>query len=317
MAYTWGGSTKSRNGNGKTNEERAAEVEALTEQLHAKVLELTSSDAWLRMLAIAGQFHRYSWRNQMLLWMQAEQRGVTISRVAGYRRWAELGQQVQRGERAFGILAPVRRRLTVEEAQKLVAEGKRGFDEQGRPVMVVRGFKIERVFDESQTEPMEGHEPVPSGTPWIEQTGAGPEGLWDALAGLVGAEGYELEVRPSISSDGGAHGWTSREKALVWVDSDCEEAERIRILTHELAHIRCDHFDRDVTRAQGECEADSVAYVVCQVAGLDISASAVDYVATWASRDDPEVLEATLEAIHNAAASILADLEEPQEAEES
>jgi hypothetical protein len=91
-------------------------------------------------------------------------------------------------------------------------------------------------------------------------------------------------------------------KALVWVDSECEEAERIRILTHELAHIRCDHFDRDVTRAQGECEADSVAYVVCQVAGLDISASAVDYVATWASRDDPEVLEATLETIHNAAA---------------
>ena len=77
MAYTWGRPTEQqREGrNGRTNEERGAEVEALTEQLHAKVLELTSSDAWLRMLAVGGRFHRYSWRNQMLLWMQAEDRG--------------------------------------------------------------------------------------------------------------------------------------------------------------------------------------------------------------------------------------------------
>jgi hypothetical protein len=127
------------------------------------------------------------------------------------------------------------------------------------------------------------------------------------------AFGPIIEVRPSLASDGTAHGWTSKEKQLVWINSSCDEAERIRILTHELAHIRCDHFDRDVSRAQGECEADSVAYVVCQVAGLDISSSAVDYVATWASRDDSEVLEAALAAIHMAAASILADLEPVEE----
>ena len=60
MAYTWGSNSKGRNGNGRTNEERATEVEALTEQLYAKVLELTSSDAWLRMLRMARRFHRYS-----------------------------------------------------------------------------------------------------------------------------------------------------------------------------------------------------------------------------------------------------------------
>jgi len=47
----------------KTDEERKAEVEALTEQLHAAIGELTSSEAWVRMLAVAAKFHRYSWRN--------------------------------------------------------------------------------------------------------------------------------------------------------------------------------------------------------------------------------------------------------------
>jgi Zn-dependent peptidase ImmA (M78 family) len=60
--------------------------------------------------------------------------------------------------------------------------------------------------------------------------------MFDALAELVDGEGYELEVRPSIGSDGGAHGWTSREKQLIWINGECDEAERIRILTHELAH---------------------------------------------------------------------------------
>ena len=109
MAYTWGthrDGRPDRNGktgrNGKSDEERTAEVERLTEQLHTKVLELSSSEAWVRMLWVAGRFHRYSWRNQLLLWGQAEDRGLTITRVAGYRRWAELGQQVMKAPRRSG-----------------------------------------------------------------------------------------------------------------------------------------------------------------------------------------------------------------------
>jgi hypothetical protein len=49
--------------------------------------------------------------------------------------------------------------------------------------------------------------------------------------------------------------------------------------------------------------------VTCQTLGLDISSSAVDYVATWASRDNPEVLSEALAAIRKAAASIIDDLD--------
>ena len=47
----------------------------MPEQLHGKVSELATSDAWFRMLLTAGKFHRYSWRNQMILWLQAEDQG--------------------------------------------------------------------------------------------------------------------------------------------------------------------------------------------------------------------------------------------------
>src|SRR5688572_259592 len=75
---------------GKTPEERAAEVEALAEQLNSAVAALTTSEAWLSMLRVAARFTRYSPSNVLLLWMQAEQRGVSLSRVAGYRAWQAM-----------------------------------------------------------------------------------------------------------------------------------------------------------------------------------------------------------------------------------
>src|SRR4051812_338967 len=110
---------------GKTPEERAAEVEALAEQLNHAVAELTSSEAWLGMLRVAARFTRYFPTNVLLLWMQAEQRGITLSRVAGYRTWQAMGRQVVRGARSLAVRAPVRRRLTVDEAAEHARTGQR------------------------------------------------------------------------------------------------------------------------------------------------------------------------------------------------
>ena len=127
---------------------------------------------------------------------------------------------------------------------------------------------------------------------------------------MTEAHGFTLSVRPATGADGGAHGWTDYATRTVWVNSDCDEAERVRILAHETAgHIRCDHeHRRNVSRAQRETEADSVAYVVLAALGLDISSLTVEYVADW-SGGDPEVLRAAAETVHRVAAAVLADLE--------
>jgi antirestriction protein ArdC len=75
------------------------------------------------MLRVAARFTRYSAPNVLLLWMQAQQRGVSLSRVAGYRVWQALGRQVLKGARSFAVKAPVSRRLTTEEATERARTG--------------------------------------------------------------------------------------------------------------------------------------------------------------------------------------------------
>ena len=243
--------------------ERAAKVEALTEQLHAAVTDLTSSEAWLALLAVASRFPTYSWRNQVLLVVQAAERGMTLSRVAGFNRWTQLGRVVRRGEKGLAILAPVRRRLSAEEAAKRHAEGLPGYDRDGRPILVVRGFRIEHVFDQSQTEQIPGAEQLPEPRSWIAQRGAGPAGLWEAICALITAARYAIEHRPPVEADATSHGWTDGHRKIVWIRSDVDEAEQIRVAIHELAHIRADHCGpdagRDIGRTQRETEADSIA----------------------------------------------------------
>src|SRR5687768_3050491 len=91
----------------KTEEERAAEIEALTDRLAGAVEALASSDQWRVMLSFAAKFHRYSPRNILLLLSQAEERGMDLSRVAGFNTWKSLGYMVRRGERSLAVLAPV------------------------------------------------------------------------------------------------------------------------------------------------------------------------------------------------------------------
>ena len=272
-----------------TEEERAERVEALAAELAAAVEALTDSAGWRSMLEVSARFRRYSLNNQLLLWAQATQRGMTLTRVAAFGTWRKLGYRVRAGEKGLRIFGPVTRRLRADEVASWLAQGRDPFDPDGRPRLVVRGFTVEYVFDLSQVDPGPDAQPLPDTRPWIAQRGDGPAGLWPALVALTEAHGFTLDVRPARPEDGGAHGWTDYATRTVWVNSDCDEAERVRILAHETAgHIRCDHeHRRDISRGQRETEADSVAYVVLAALGLDISSSTVEYVADW-SRGDTE-----------------------------
>jgi len=232
---------------------------------------------------------------------------------ASFGTWKSLGYIVRKGSKGFAILAPVKTRLRPDECAAWIKEGRSPYDGEGRPRMVVRGFKIEYVFDQSQVELMQGREAPAEPREWITQEGNGPEGLWSALATMIEGSGFSLELRPPLPKDHGAHGWTNYGTRVVWVSSDCDEAERIRILAHETAgHIRCDHENRKVSRAQGEVEADSVAYIVLASLGLDISSSTVDNVAGWAGADEEkraEILRDAASTIRATALAVLGEIE--------
>jgi hypothetical protein len=293
---------KSKNHN--SSSEQAARVAVLTDKLHASVTDLTSSDNWTRMLGTVAKFHRYSARNILLLLIQAEERGTEITRVAGYRTWQTLGRQVRRGEKSYDVLAPIRRRLSSEEAAEHAAAGHPTYEPHGRPIMLIRGFRIEHVFDISQTD---GEQlPTTPDVPYL--VGDGPAGLWDAVAELVTQAGFEI-IRSTLGE--GVRGETNYTNRIVTVGDELPPAEAAHILTHELGHIAADHEHRhDISHAQRETEADSIAYIVCSALGLDVSEKATFYVAQW-SNGDPAILEESVAVIHKAASSILTRLEAP------
>src|SRR3712207_5497160 len=137
------------------------------------------------MLKVSSKFHRYSFNNQLLIFLQRPD--ATL--VAGFRRWQELGRQVRKGERGISILAPCRYRAKIE-------------DEHGDEQTVHRltGFRVAYVFDVGQTEgePIEDLDAV---RPKLLE-GEAPEGLWDALVAQANAAGFEV-VREQRGTENG------------------------------------------------------------------------------------------------------------------
>src|SRR5437588_10206181 len=94
--------------------DRDAKRNELLAQLGAEVKALRDSDRWARWLRTASKFRRYSFGNQLLIAAQCPD----ATRVAGYKKWRELGRQVRRGEKAIRILAPVVRMVADDDGNE-------------------------------------------------------------------------------------------------------------------------------------------------------------------------------------------------------
>jgi hypothetical protein len=309
--------TKTRGRREVTPEQRQTreeKVTALNEQLCQAVEQLATSQGWRAMCEVSARFPSYSLNNQLLLWVQSLQRGTQLSRVAAFGVSKKLGYRVQAGSKSYAIFAPIKTRLRADEVTEWQQAGRNLFDGQGRPKMVVRAFRPTPVFDLAQVEATDEAVELPGQREWVSQHGEGPTGVWQRLVDITAAHGFTLEVRPTLGGDGGAYGWTDYLRRIVWVDSECEEAERVRILAHEvLGHVRCDDETCEVSRAQRETEADSVAYIVLHALGLDISSRTIDYVTGWAGDDTKtraEVLRGAAETVRRVSVEALTEFDD-------
>ncbi|MET8824136.1 ArdC-like ssDNA-binding domain-containing protein [Streptomyces rochei] len=287
----------------KTAEERAAEVDALQEQLNTAIESLISADGWKAMLrATIANLGRYSANNMLLILAQCPH----ATQVRGFREWKQHGRSVRKGEKGLRIFAP----MTVKKK-----------DENGTPVLDENGqekkrviFKTVAVFDISQTDPI-GEEAAPeeSTEPAYvlggKVEGNAPAELWDALTAHIEGHGYTVR----LESTGHVDGYTDPKTRVVGIQASDPEAHRVITLAHEGAHIECGHVaDMDEYRrhrGRMECEAESVAYIVAGVAGLDAALTSVPYIADWAGRTAEEVRETLAAAsatVVRAARAILA-----------
>ncbi len=256
------------------------DVKAHLAQLREGVAALASSAAWQRHLEFQSRFHHYSPRNTMLIASQCEH----ASYVASYQRWQRLGRFVRKGEHAIWILAPVL--------------GRNDPNPEGREEReAVRGFQLVPVFDLSQTDGA----PVPS---LCELLGAHvPTEHYARLCVVAQTLGYRVQDHDFA---GAANGDCNYAERRLRVEVANPPAQRLKTLAHELAHAVL-HADR-ADRSLAELEAESVAYVVCRILGVDTGSYSFGYVTAWAGGGAEAIaaINASCERIHRAVGVLIA-----------
>jgi antirestriction protein ArdC len=281
----------------KASDKRDERLEEMHEQLVKKTDALVTSEGWMEYLAFAARFRQYSFNNTLLILIQCP----TATRVASYKKWSELGRQVRKGEKGLQIFAPMMR--------------KRRDETTGEDRQFLSGFRLVSTFDVSQTDgdalPEDPAQPV-------LLDGEAPEGLWDALAEMVTANGYTLRIGPSTH---GENGFTSPSDKVVQVTEGLSAAQSAKTLIHEVAHMLLHCEDKTLTqdallhRNVAEVEAESVAHIVAMVHGLATEDYSVPYVAGW-SNGKTEVIAATADRVLKTAKAILAKTEAVEEVAE-
>jgi len=277
-------------------EKRDQRVREATELLEAGVERILDGEEFKRYLAFAVRFHSYSANNSLLILVQRPD----ATWIAGYKTWRDLGRQVRRGEEGIKILAPVFR--TVED------------EEGGEKARLLCSFRVVKVFDVSQTDPIPDAEPLPE-KPRPKALHGGSEAarlLGRSLLAFCESEGVPVseDDRELGEHSPGANGvYLLRERRIILRGALSADG-RAKTLAHELAHHLL-HRDVEATetdRPTFEAEAEGTAYAVLSYFGVDASEYSFAYVARWA--ESKEVVKAALSNIQECVRTLVGAVED-------
>lgn len=198
------------------------------------------------------------------------------------------------------------------EQDKIGADGKPVLDQDGEPVkevveIKVNAFKPVSTFDISQTD----GKPVPR--LGVEELTGSVEGYVTLMEAIKQASPVPIAFE-SIKS--GAKGYFHVEENQIAIQEGMSEAQTVKTALHEASHATLHNKEEQSSdsdkksRNQKECEAESVAYVVCQHYGIDTAEYSFPYVAGWSSDKEVPELKASLDTIRRAAADLIVKIDE-------
>jgi hypothetical protein len=296
-------------------ERTAARVAAAQEILVEQVAALRTDEDWTQYLRFQSRFHQYSPNNVLLIGVQHAQAyadGLVDSReptfVAGFNTWKALGRLVGKGQHGYVILAPVTRHLRLGidgegHARPLGADESPRSGEAEERQSQLRGFKVEHVFELSQT----AGEPVPLPPRPQLLAGAAPSGLGLAVMSLIEGRGFRVDTVPDAGAIQGANGQTNWPSRAVLIRADMDDAAMVKTLVHEAAHVLLHEAPpgKFLPRPVKEVEAESVAYVVASAHGMETDEYSFPYVVGWAGDDPVARVQAAQRRVARAAKAII------------
>jgi antirestriction protein ArdC len=246
----------------------------LLEDINTRVLEFHDTKNWESFLDYMMSFHEYSFGNILLIGMQYP----NATHVAGFKQWKEKGRQVRRGEHAIKILGMSHKKIAVNElGEQVDKDSEEAVDEK-----VITWYPVLSVFDVSQTDPIDGEEDFE-----ITLQGTADKKIRRVFVDWLHRNGYKIAF---TMAPNGTSGFTSISDGVVALKRDTSEAQQLKTLVHEAAHIFLKHgqegSDYQKDRDLCETEAESVAYVVLGALGIDTSSYSIPYISSWSDANE-------------------------------
>lgn len=201
------------------------------------------------------KFHQYSIGNQIWAWLQSLERKIDLSPIATYKQWQALGRQVKKGEQAIYLTLPI----VIDEKD---ANGNKTGKQKRLFIPKKNWFYL------SQTE----------GDDYVAQTKFAE---WDKVKALSVLDVVEV---PFNNANGNVQGYASGRTIAI----NPIAALPHKTTFHEIAHVILGHTtesvftDSELTPKDiKEVEAESVAYILCQILGLEGEVESRGYIQHW------------------------------------
>lgn len=211
--------------------------------------------------------------------------------VAGYQAWQnKFKRQVRKGEKGIRILAPCPHKYTKQ------IEDENGNKEEHEFNWTT--FRPVSVFDISQTD---GDE-IPE---ICNDLTGNVEGYKELVDKLIAVSPVRVSFEPINSA---AKGYFNDAENKIVVKAEMSEEQTVKTLVHEIAHSLLHGKEGEETEADRntkEVQAESVAYTVCRMLGLNTDEYSFGYIAGWSAGKELKELNQSMEAIRKTANKIM------------
>lgn len=282
---------------------REEKMSAIQKKLEDGVRAIFTSEKYQEYISAMSKFPRYSINNCILIASQLPE----ASLVCGFRKWqTEFNRTVNKGEHGIMILAPIKGKTEVVE-EVFDENNKAVVDENGnqKTEKVTREYQTFRpvyVFDVSQTS----GDPLPTLASELNETVDSFEEMKSVLISIS-------PVPVSFETiNGGANGYYSPTAGKIVIDERLPQLQMLKTMVHEIAHATLGHGSKEDKwdRQTKEVQAESVAYWVTQMIGLDTSDYSFGYISGWSKGKEVSELKESLNVIKQTADKLSSSIEE-------
>ena len=255
------------------------EKEAVYQLVDSAVANVVSSPAeFQKFLDTQARMDRYSAANALLIYKQCPE----ATQLKDFDGWREENVRIKKGAKSISILEPV---------DYTRADGTQGIS-----------YNVKKVFDVSQTS----GDPLPTLASELNETVDSFEEMKSVLISIS-------PVPVSFETiNGGANGYYSPTSGKIVIDEHLPQLQMLKTMVHEIAHATLGHGSKEDKwdRQTKEVQAESVAYWVTQMIGLDTSDYSFGYISGWSKDKEVSELKESLDVIKQTADKLSSSIEE-------